>query len=105
MRASIPRWSIGRVRTYGPASRPCDIRSWGRADRQRVILIVHLRLNPITFLEFSHHLGGWFGMQMHFLTVRPPDVKVFALNAQHFALDGVDALHCVLIWLHEISFS
>jgi hypothetical protein len=68
-----------------------------------LILSVHFRLNPITLLEFSHHLSGWFGMQMHFLTVRPPDVKVFALNAQHFALDGVDALHCVLIGLHEIS--
>jgi hypothetical protein len=38
----------------------------GFADRQRVILIVHLRLDTITLLEFSRHLSGWVGMQMHF---------------------------------------
>ena len=88
----------GCVQTSGPAS--C---SGEGANRQRVILIVHLHLNPITLLEFSHHLGGWFGMQMHFLTVRLSDVKVIPVNAQHFALDAIDALHCVLIGRYAIT--
>jgi len=88
----------GCVQTSGPAS--C---SGEGANRQRVILIVHLHLNPITLLEFSHHLGGWFGMQMHFLTVRLSDVKVIPVNAQHFAFDAIDALHCVLIGRYAIT--
>jgi len=88
----------GCVQTSGPPS--C---SGEGANRQRVILIVHLHLNPITLLEFSHHLGGWFGMQMHFLTVRLSDVKVIPVNAQHLALDAIDALHCVLIGRYSIT--
>jgi len=68
------------------------------------MLIVDIYLNTITLLEFSLHLCGWFGMQMQFFAVRSPDVKVLALNAQHFALDGLDAPPCDLIGLYAITF-
>ena len=55
--------------------------------RDTVILIVQLRLNPITRLDFFHYLGGFVGMQPHFLTVRPLDDIVMAFDAQHFAPD------------------
>ena len=43
-----------------------------RVDQHRVILIVQLRLNPITRLDVFHYLGSFVGMQPHFLTVPPP---------------------------------
>jgi len=42
--------------TAGCLSRPAS-RSWGRNNREHVILINHLGQNTITLLEFSHHLG------------------------------------------------
>src|SRR5262245_34616356 len=39
----------------------------GRAYRQRVILIIHLRFNTISLLDFSGHLGRVIRMQTDFL--------------------------------------
>ena len=57
-----------RVRMYGPASCPCDIRSWGLANRQRVALSVHLRFNMIAWANGSGHPGGCIGMHTHLIT-------------------------------------
>ena len=62
-----------------------------RIDRQRVILIVHSRLNLITLLDGSQYLSGFVGMQPHFLSVLPLDERVIAFDAQHFAPDRLVA--------------
>ena len=40
-----------------------------QANQHRVILLGHLRLNPITRLDFSHLLGSIIFMQTYFLPV------------------------------------
>ena len=42
---------------------------FGLANHQRVILIGHLRFNPITLLDFSHHLGSFICMQPYLRAV------------------------------------
>src|SRR6266850_4352672 len=60
---------------------------FGLADRQRVILLVHLRLNPITLLDLSHHLGLFIYSQTYFLAVLPLDEILPVSDAHQFALD------------------
>ena len=78
---------------------------FGLANRQRVALSVHLRLNMISGANVSCHPGGCIEMQTPLITVLLLDEIGTRFNAQHFALDGVDALPCVFIALHEIRFS
>src|SRR6185295_13321737 len=59
----------------------------GRENRQRVILIVHLRLNMLTRLDVSHIHGGEVDMQPHLFAVLSLDETVIAFDAQYFALD------------------
>ena len=80
---------------YGPVWCPCDIRSWGRADRQRVILIVHLRLNTITLLDLSDHLGRFICVQTYLLAVLHLDEIVPVFDAEQFALDRIGAFCAV----------
>ena len=44
-------------------------------------------------------------MQLHLLTVKPHDEKGFAVNAHHFAIDGLDTLPHFLIAPHEVGKS
>jgi hypothetical protein len=44
-------------------------------------------------------------MQRHFLPIKPLDQHVIAVKVQHFALDGLNALPCFFIALHEIRLS
>ncbi len=50
-------------------------------------LIVHLRLNPISYANVPSALGDFVDMHTHFLTVRPLDRIVLTFNTQRFALD------------------
>jgi len=79
-----------RVQTYGP-----DSRSGEWANRQRVILIVHLRLNTITLLDFSYHLGSFICMHTYFLAVLHLDEIVPVFDAGQFALDRLRAFCAV----------
>lgn len=58
-------------------------------DRQRVMLLVHLRLNPVTLLDVSSLLGGVVGMHPYFLPVLPLDEIGIVFDAQHVALEGL----------------
>jgi hypothetical protein len=62
-------------------------------DGQRVILIVHLRLNTVTLLDFPHHLGRFIGMQTYFFTVLHLDEIVPVFDASQFALDRLGAFY------------
>jgi hypothetical protein len=53
----------------------------GRENRQRMILIVHLRLNILTRHDVFPLLGGFVGMQPHFVPVLPLDDNVIAFDA------------------------
>jgi hypothetical protein len=50
-------------------------------------LIVHLRLNPISYANVPGALGDFVDMQTHLLTVRPLDGIGLTFNTQRFALD------------------
>src|SRR6185295_17286554 len=69
--------------------------SW--ANRQRMILIVHFRLDTISSANVSSLLGGVVTMQTHFFPVLPLDEIVLAYNAQHFARNYVATLQLVLL--------
>jgi hypothetical protein len=60
-----------------------------RIDRQGVILIVHPRHNPITLLDVSYYLGGFVGMQAHFLP--SPLTTSNPVDAQQITLDCIAA--------------
>ena len=64
-----------------------------QAIRQRVILIVHLLLNPITLpdVDVSCLLGGLVDIQTHLFAVLPLDELAIAFNAQQFSLDRLAA--------------
>ena len=61
----------------------------GLANRQRVALNVHLRLNMISGANVSYHPGGCIGMHTHLITVILLDEIGTGFNAHHLALDGV----------------
>jgi hypothetical protein len=63
------------------------ISSLTRANRQRMILCVHLRLNMITLLDFSRHLGRFICMQTDFLAVLHLDEVVPVFDAGQFAFN------------------
>ena len=65
---------------------------FGLANCQRVILIVHLRLDMIACANGSCHPGGCIGMQTHSITVILLNEIGTGFNAHHFALDGVAAI-------------
>src|SRR6185295_16081467 len=67
------------------------ISSLSRANRQRVILCVYLRLNMITLLDFSRHLGRFICMQTYLLAVLHLDEIVSVFDAGQFALDRLGA--------------
>ena len=71
------------------------IRLLGRANRQRVILFVHLRLDTITLLDFSRHLGRFICMQTDFLAVLHLDEIVPVFDAGQFALDRLGAFRAI----------
>lgn len=78
------------------------------AKREHVFLIIHLaysRLNTISLANTSAHPGGLVDRPPHFLPIKPFDDVVLAFNAQHFALDGFDALPHFLIAPHEVGKS
>src|SRR5512141_1148213 len=80
----------GYVQTYGPGSRSRD-----RANRQHVRLIVHFvhaHLNTISLTNEFSHPGVLVDMQPNFLPVKRMEQNVIAINAQYFALDGLDAV-------------
>ena len=56
-----------------------------------MILIVHLRLNMITLLDFSRHLGSFICMQTYFFAVLHLDEIVPVFDAGQFALDRLGA--------------
>ena len=90
-----------------PASCPCEIRSWDCDNRQRVILIVHLRHNTIPLLDLAHHLGSSICFKTYFLAVLLLDEIGAIFHAQHVALDDVDPLlqgHFLLISLPTFPF-
>lgn len=64
-----------------PPDSPYLIRR-GFINRQRMILIVHLRLNTITLLDFSHHLGSFICMQTYFFPVLHLDEIVPVFDAE-----------------------
>src|SRR2546427_11589720 len=71
-----------RVKTYGPDSRLGE-----GANRQRVILIVHLRLNAITLLELSHCQGLAIYMHTDFLAILVLDDIVPVIDVHQIPLD------------------
>ena len=84
---------------------------WYRANRQRVILIVHLCLNAIALLYFSSHLGGFIGMQTYFFAALHLDEIVPIFDANQFARDRLGAFRgatfhltvCLLIIIRLIA--
>jgi hypothetical protein len=54
----------------------------GFINRQRVILIIHLCLNTITLLDFSHHLGSFIGLQPYLRAVLHLDEIVPVFDAE-----------------------
>src|ERR1043165_2775586 len=58
------------------------------ANRQRMILIVHLGLNMITLLDFSRHMGSFICMQTYFLAILYLDEIVPAFDTEQFALNS-----------------
>ena len=75
------------------------------AKRYHVLLIVHFanfRFNTISTANVANHFRGLIDMQPHLLTISLPDHLVRTFNAQHFALDGVDAPQCDFITCQEI---
>src|SRR5262249_20600994 len=85
-----------------------DISLLKLAKRQHVypmIHFVHFCLNTISSANRSAHLGGFIDMQPQFMTVKRLDQIVFAVNAQHFAFNGIDASQCFFITLQEMRLS
>ena len=64
---------------------------------------IHLnfRLNIISLADVSIHLSGAVDMQNRLLTISLLDEVGLVFNSQLFALDGVNALQCFFIRLHE----
>ena len=73
-----------------------------------MFLIIHFaysRLNTVSLANTPTHLGGLVDRPPHFLPIKPLDDVVLAFNAQHFALDGSDALAHFLIAHQEVGKS
>lgn len=68
------------------------VRRGSRANRQRVILIINLRLNTISLVYVAGLVSGVIGMQSHVFPTLPLDEIGIAFDAQHFAFDCLDAL-------------
>jgi len=66
--------------------------SFSRANRQRVMFIVHFRFNMLSWANASGHLGSFIDMQTHLRTVILIDEVVTGFNVQYFALNCVDAI-------------
>jgi len=64
---------------------------WQRANRQRMILSVHLCLNAIALLYFSSHLGRFIGMHAYFFAALHLDEIVPIFDADQFARDRLGA--------------
>src|SRR3954462_8028472 len=68
-----------------------SVTGFSLSNRQRVILIVHLCLDTITFFHFSRHLSRFICMQTNLLAVLHLDEIVPAFYAEQFALDHFGA--------------
>jgi len=66
-----------------------------------VFLSIYFRLNPISRLKYLavSHRGDW---QLHFLPIKSLNDERIALRAQHFTLDGLNALLGFFAAPHEI---
>src|SRR5688572_2643266 len=83
---------FGLLRQHGLRLFISAVRRGSRTNRQRVILIVHLRLNTISLVYISSLLGRVIGMQTHFFSVLCLDEVVLALDARHFVFYCLNAL-------------
>jgi hypothetical protein len=71
-----------RLQMYGPASRSRE-----GANRQRVLVIVHLYLNTIPLRELSHHLGLSLCMHTDFIAILVLDDRVPVIDVHQIPLD------------------
>jgi len=62
------------------------------ANRQRVILTVHLRLNMLSLANASNHPGGVVDLHTHLITVILFDEIGTGFNTPHFALNCVETI-------------
>ena len=57
-----------------------------------MILTVHFCLNMLSLADMSGHLGAVIDLHTHLITVVRLDEIGTGFNAQHFALNGVEAI-------------
>jgi len=89
-------WRFGCM-CLSSSSFRCPPLSWGWEQRHRMIVVIELCFDPISYLNSGGFHGGRVGLETDFPPVRPPDKIGIAVDTHDLALDDSLSLQSPLL--------